>query len=215
MHIPGHGFLSSPVSVSLALASLSGLGLTVRTLVSSRAGKFFLRMASLAAFIFAAQMFNYPVANGTSGHLIGAALAAALVGPAAATLVMTAVLLVQCALFGDGGWLSLGANVFNMGIVAVWVGWAFYRGFGTEGTLSRYLALFVGSWASVVAAASACSLEIALSGTAKLSTVLPAMIGAHAGIGVGEGAIAVAAYAFVGRFAQSPMLASATEGKAY
>lgn len=204
MHIPGHGFITLPTSIAAALAAAGGLGAAIRG--AGRGGAstgIAMRMALVAAIVFAAQMFNYPITGGTSGHLIGAAFAAAVLGPFAASIVIAAVLLVQCALFGDGGWFSLGANVLNMGLIATWVGWAFYRGlWRAEGT-SRYLALFIGSWASVVAAASACSVEIAASGAAPLGKVLPAMVLSHATIGVGEGLITVAAFALVSAFMPS------------
>jgi cobalt/nickel transport system permease protein len=214
MHIPGHGFLSLPVSALAGVASAGCAAQAIRGLRAGMSENIALKMAAIAALIFAGQMFNYPIANGTSGHLIGAALAAALLGPYAATIVMIAVLVVQCALFGDGGWFTLGANVFNMGVVAVWAGWIFYRGFGADSTFSRYMALFVGSWASVVAAASACSLELAVSGTAPLSSVLPAMISAHATVGIGEGVLAIATYALVSKLVPTYTSAFAVERKA-
>ena len=196
MHIPGHGFVGFAPSVVTALLSFGGLGLAVGRIREGFDRGSAVRLAAIAAFIFAAQMFNFPISSGTSGHLIGAMLVAVIAGPWAATVVMAAVLIVQCVLFGDGGYFSLGANIFNMGIVAVWAGWFFYRRFGSGSVFSGYAAAFIASWVSVIAAVSAASIEIALSGTAPLKSVLPAMVMAHTTIGVGEGLITVAALGF-------------------
>ncbi len=211
MHIPGHGFLSIEVSAAASVSSIWGMRIAIRRLGARLDRELVLRMAAVAALVFAAQMFNYPVSGGTSGHLVGALFAAVILGPFAASLVMASVLVVQCALFGDGGYFSLGANILNMAVVAVWVGWAFHRYLSRGGTASSYIALFIGSWASVIAAASACSLEIALAGTAPLGQVLPAMIGAHSAIGVGEGLITVSAYAAFARFTPSLVFAPSSE----
>lgn len=214
MHIPGHGFLSFGASVATSIATVGGVGFALHWLRRNVTGKIVARMAALAALIFAGQMLNYPVSGGTSGHLIGAMLAAVIVGPYAATVVMASVLLVQCALFGDGGYFSLGANVLNMSVIAVWVGWAFYRVLKDSVGLPGCLALFVGSWASVMAAAAACSLQIAYSGTAPLAKVLPAMLNVHSTIGIGEGIITVATYAAVVRVVPVLVAAMAPEGEA-
>jgi len=211
MHIPGHGFLSIQVSAAASVFSVWGTGIAIRWLRRRLDRDLVLRMAAVAALLFAAQMFNYPVSGGTSGHLIGAMLAAVILGPYAASLVMASVLVVQCALFGDGGHFSLGANILNMAVVAVWVGWAFFSRLSRGGTTSGCIALFAGSWASVIAASSACSLEIALAGTSPLGEVLPAMIGVHSAIGVGEGLITVSAYAAFARIAPSLTFAPSHE----
>jgi len=213
MHIPGHDFLSFQVSVATSVATVGGVGLALRWLRRNATGKIVTRMAALAALIFAAQMLNYPVTNGTSGHLIGAMLAAAIVGPYAATVVMASVVIVQCALFGDGGFFSLGANILNMSVIAVWVGWAFYRLLKETIKLPRYFALFAGSWLSVMAASAACSIQIAYSGTAPLAKVLPAMLNVHSTIGIGEGIITVATYAAMGKVVPALVAAIVPEGE--
>lgn len=199
MHIPGHGFVGFAPSVVTALFSFGGLGLALGRLREGLGCESAARLAVIAALIFAAQMFNFPISSGTSGHLVGAVLVAVMAGPWAATVVMAAVVIVQCALFGDGGYYSLGANIFNMGMVAVWSGWFFYRWLGSGSAFSRYAAAFIASWVSVIAAASAASIEIALSGTISLKAVLPAMVLAHSTIGVGEGLITVAALGLVSK----------------
>src|SRR5512147_218372 len=126
MHIPD-GFLDAKTALATGALAAAGLGLALRDARRSLPPRKVPLMGLSAAFIFAAQMLNFPVAGGTSGHLVGAVLASVLLGPSAAIVVMTAVLLIQCLLFADGGLLALGANLFNMAIVAVLGGHAVYR----------------------------------------------------------------------------------------
>jgi len=144
-----------------------------------------------AAFIFAAQMLNFPVAGGTSGHLVGGVLAAVLVGPSAALIVLTAVLVVQCFLFADGGVTALGANIFNMGLVNVFVGYAIYRGVRrlVAGRRGLVWGAAFASWCATVLAAVCCAGQVAWSGKVAWRLVFPAMAGVHMLIGIGEGAI--------------------------
>jgi cobalt/nickel transport system permease protein len=140
------------------------------------------------------------VAGGTSGHLIGGALAAILLGPWAGMLIMASVLIVQALIFQDGGLVALGANVFNMGVVACLVGhyvFTWLKRLLGEGTQGAVISGFVAAWASVVTAAIVCALELAISGTSALAVVLPAMTLVHVLIGVGEGLITVAVLAFL------------------
>jgi cobalt/nickel transport system permease protein len=155
----------------------------------------------MAAFIFAAQMFNFPVGPGMSGHLLGGVLAAIMVGPWAGTIVMAAVIAVQALLFHDGGLLIMGANIFNMGVVGTLGGYALYRAlarlFGGE-ERGRLPAAGIAAWTSVVVGAVAMALELGLSGIVPLNVALPAMLVSHALIGIGEALITVAALAFIG-----------------
>jgi len=152
----------------------------------------------MAAFVFAAQMINFPVAGGTSGHLLGGALAAILLGPWAATLIMTTVIAAQCLIFRDGGLAVLGANIFNMGILGSIVGCAVFRGIiALGGKRWRGPAAFAAGWISVMLAALATSLQLALSATAAAKVVFPVMLGVHALIGVGEGVVTAAALASI------------------
>jgi cobalt/nickel transport system permease protein len=157
-------------------------------------------MGVLAAFIFAGQMLNFPVAGGTSGHLLGAALAAILLGPWAAALIMSCVLIAQSLIFQDGGLLALGANIFNMGIVASFSGYYLYRlvilllG---DARKAKVIGGFIGAWGSVFLASIACAIELAVSGASPIKAVLPAMAGFHAIIGIGEGFITMAAISLV------------------
>ncbi len=199
MHIPD-GFLSIPVSAGSGVLSLGGLVLAFRRLRKKVGDRLIPLMGVMAAFIFAAQMFNFPIAGGTSGHLIGGALAAIVLGPMAGTVVLTVVLIVQCLLFQDGGLIALGANVFNMAIVGVWGGWAVYISMRRiAGKYGLYAGAFVGAWISVVLAASFCALELSLSGTLPLGIVLPTMVAVHAVIGIGEGVITVLVVSFLKR----------------
>jgi len=200
MHIPD-GFLDPKVWAGAYAVSAGALAAAV-----ARTGKVLEQrqvptLGVMAAFIFAAQMVNFPVAGGTSGHLLGGALAAVLLGPWSAGLILTTVLVIQMLFFYDGGVTALGANVLNMAVIAPWVAYGVYRAFNplVKGPVGRNAAIFVAAWLSVVAAALACSLEIALSGTVPLKVVLPAMLGWHAIIGLGEGLLTVVAVAYVAR----------------
>jgi cobalt/nickel transport system permease protein len=157
-------------------------------------------MGVLAAFIFAAQMLNFTVIGGTSGHLVGGALAVVLLGPWAGILTMTTVVAIQALLFQDGGLLVMGANILNMAIIAPLMGYGIYRGSMLLACSQRW-GLFAGgfaaAWVSVVVTAIACAIQLAFSGTSPLGVALPAMAGVHAFIGIGEGLITAGALAFV------------------
>ena len=144
-----------------------------------------------AAFLFAAQMLNFPVAAGTSGHLLGGVLAAVLLGPSAGLLAVAAVLIVQCLLFSDGGLLALGANLFNMGLVGTVGAGGLYALVGSRRPrlVDRVAAAAFAAWCSVVLAATACAAELAVSGAAPWRLVFPAMAGIHMLIGIGEAVI--------------------------
>lgn len=192
MHVPD-GFIDAPIS---ALAFVLGLGILAVALVKART-ELDDRTAPLAGltavFIFAAQMLNFPVAAGTSGHLLGGALAAILVGPWVAMLVVTVVLTVQALLFADGGLTALGINILNMAVVTAVVGWLVFRVGVRFVQTPRGAAMIAGvaAFLSVPAAAMAFTLEYALGGTApvSLTAVAAAMGGVHLLIGIGEGVI--------------------------
>ena len=199
MHIPD-GFLSAPVAgVAFALSGIA-IAAAVRMTNRNLAERTVPLRGVMAAFIFAAQMMNFPVAGGTSGHMLGGALAAILLGPWAAIIVMTTVVGVQALVFQDGGLAALGANVFNMGVVAVFASyglyWAIAR-FAHAAPWVRMAAPFAAAWVSVQLAALATTFELALSDTSPLNVALPAMMGVHALIGIGEGLITTAAVAFI------------------
>ncbi len=199
MHIPD-GFLNVTTAATTYVISAGGVGNAVRVANKKLGEKQVPLMGVLAAFIFAAQMLNFPIAGGTSGHVIGAALAAIMLGPWAAVLIMSCVLIAQSLIFQDGGLLALGANIFNMGIIASFVGYYVYRlvtlllGDDRRG---RLVGGAFGAWSSVFLASIACAIELALSGASPIGVVLPAMAGVHALIGIGEGLITAAVLSLV------------------
>lgn len=208
MHIPD-GFLSTPVWAGMDVLSLEIVGLAVRRVERSLEPSQVPRMGITAAFIFAAQMITFPVVGGTSGHLLGGFLAALLLEPAPAIVVMATVFAVQCLLFQDGGLTALGANLFNMGIIGSLGGYGIYRALYRL-RVGPTAATAVAAWLSVMAGAAAASIELGLSGTIPFRVVLPAMLGVHALIGVGEALITVGAVALVRR--ARPEALEAAEG---
>lgn len=202
MHIPD-GFLDPRTWGTLTAASAGTTGYALYKVREKMDEKLIPLLGITAAFIFAAQMLNFPVAGGTSGHFLGAMLACILLGPWAGFLVMVVVLLVQCLFFADGGLTALGANIFNMGVIAGLLSYYFFyyskallsRGTGERSALLTSTAVF--SWLSVVLASAACSVELAVSGTVPLNTILPAMVGVHALIGIGEALITTVVVAVV------------------
>lgn len=193
LHIPD-GFLSAPVAILAWLVTIVFIVIAVRRASREFDERMVPLMGILAAFIFAAQAFNFPVAGGTSGHFLGGALAAILLGPWPALLVMAAVIGLQGLIFQDGGLLAMGANIFVMGIATVWTGYFVYQGLQR---FNRFAAAFVAGWVSVVVAAVITAFLLALSGTAALGVVLTAMAGVHVFIGIGEGLITAAAVGLV------------------
>jgi cobalt/nickel transport system permease protein len=199
LHIPD-GFVNAPVAIIGYVLAIVFISIAVRRTNKQMGEKAAPLMGVLAAFIFAGQMINFPVAGGTSGHLLGGTLAAIIIGPWAAIIAMTAVISVQALIFQDGGLAALGTNVFNMGVVTALIGFAIY---GIATTLmpgrptARLVGAFAGAWISVMLAATLTAVQLALSGTSDLNVALPAMLGVHTLIGVGEGLITVAAVALV------------------
>lgn len=199
MHIPD-GFVNVPVGLVGWLLLIAFVGVALRQTGQQLGERQIPLMGVLAAFIFAAQMINFPVVGGTSGHLLGGTLAAILLGPWAAVLVMTSVIAVQGLLFQDGGLLAMGLNTINMGILTAFLGYAVYSAVrkALKGTpTATMIAAAVAAWIAVEAAATATLLELAISGTSALDVALPAMAGVHALIGLGEALITAGAVAFV------------------
>ena len=190
MHIPD-GFLDGKTLALTGALSAGGLAVAARQVNRTLPRNKIPLMGLGAAFVFAAQMLNFPVAGGTSGHLLGGVLAAVLLGPGAAAIVIACVLMVQALLFSDGGVLALGANIFNMSFVGAVAGYAIYKlalRF-SSGLRGRLTAIFFAAWCSTVLAAATCAGELTLSGTLPAGVVFPAMLGVHALIGIGEGLI--------------------------
>ncbi|MFT3830239.1 MAG: energy-coupling factor ABC transporter permease [Opitutaceae bacterium] len=212
MHIPD-GFLDPKTAATAAALATTGLSVALRQAKRELPPRQVPLLGLGAAFVFAAQLVNFPVAGGTSGHLIGGALIAALLGLPAAVIVMTTVLLAQCLLFADGGVAALGANAFNMALVAPAAGLAVYRALirALPGLRGRVAAMAFAGWCSTVASALACAGQLAWSGTVGWSVALPAMTGIHMLIGLGEGAISALAFAAVAR-ARPELVGGAADG---
>ncbi len=218
MHIPD-GFLDTKTIVATSAFSAAGVLRALRNVTRRITPRYIPLMGLAAAFIFVAQMLNFPVAGGTSGHVIGGVLVSILLGPSAGIVVMTVVLVVQCFLFADGGVLSLGANVFNMGIVAVVCGYYFYRIFTSVsiGMMGRLAVVAAASWISTVIASICCTGELAWSGTIGWSNAFPAMTGIHMIIGIGEAIITTLILAAIYRTRPALLSGpeSAREGRAW
>lgn len=190
VHIPD-GFLDTRTWVTTVPLAAGAVGYALRRTRGDLEERQVPFLGVTAAFIFAAQMINFPVAGGTSGHLIGAVLAAVLLGPWNATVAMAAILVIQSLFFQDGGITALGANILNMAVLAPWAGYTVYRLLAGLWPRGERLAIALAGWFSVLVAALAASLELAAAGTVPLAVVLPAMLGWHALIGVGEGLITI------------------------
>ncbi|MCB5167947.1 energy-coupling factor ABC transporter permease [Streptomyces bambusae] len=206
MHVPD-GFINTPVSVAAGVVAAGAVAVSLRGARRELAGAGSGALAGadrtaplaglVAAFVFAVQMLNFPVAAGTSGHLLGGALAAILVGPYTGVLCISVVLLMQGLLFADGGLTALGVNISVMGVVTVLVAYAVFRGLLAVLPRTRRsvtVASFAGALVSVPAAAAAFTALYAVGGTADVSLgkVLTAMVGVHTLIGIGEAAITAA-----------------------
>jgi cobalt/nickel transport system permease protein len=196
MHIPP-GFLKPQVWAPLAGVSAAGLGYAIRQTNRIIDDRRVPVMGVMAAFIFAAQMVNFPVLAGTSGHLLGATLATVILGVWPGIVVLTAVLFVQALLFQDGGLDALGANVCNMAIWGCIISGAVLAVSRRLGPSSYYPAVAVASWLAVIGASVLCALELAASGTSPLAIVGPAMVGIHSVIGVFEGIITIISVKFI------------------
>ncbi|MFB7180057.1 energy-coupling factor ABC transporter permease [Streptomyces sp. NPDC056257] len=196
MHVPD-GFINAPVSVAAGVAAGAAVALSLRGARRELDERTAPLAGLVAAFIFAVQMLNFPVAAGTSGHLLGGALAAILVGPYTGVLCVSVVLLMQGILFADGGLTALGVNITVMGVVTVVVAYAIFRGLlGILPPTRRSVtaAAFAGALLSVPAAAAAFTAVYAIGGTTDVAIgkVFTAMVGVHVLIGIGEAVITAA-----------------------
>jgi cobalt/nickel transport system permease protein len=199
LHIPD-GFLSGGVALACAALAIAAVAYALRVANVELDDARVPLLGVLAAFIFAAQMLNFPIAGGTSGHFLGATLAAVLLGPWLACLVMAVVIAVQAFAFADGGISALGANVLNMGVLgALLAGLAVAAAMKVVPRNRGAFLTVVGvvSWLAVMVGATATSVELAMSNTIPLGTSLPTMLGVHSLIGIGETIITVAAVSAV------------------
>lgn len=185
------GILDTKTALLAAGAAAAGVGIALRQVRNTLEPRQMPMLGLAAAFVFAAQMLNFPIPGGTSGHVIGGVLTAVLLGPGAAVLVITCVLIVQCLMFADGGLLALGANVFNMGIVSVCGGYFVFRLakrlIRSEETRATVFAAAFAGWLGTVLASISCAGQLAFSGKAQWSVAFPAMALVHMLIGIGEG----------------------------
>jgi len=193
MHVPD-GFLDAPTSLGTGVVAAAAIGVALKGARRELDDRTAPLAGLVAAFIFATQMLNFPVASGTSGHLLGGALAAILVGPCTGLLCMATVFLVQCLLFADGGITALGTNIDLMGLVTVVVGWTVFK--TLQAVLPKRLSMVapaagIAALVSVPVAALGFVLLYAIGGTVDvpLGQLATAMVGVHVLIGFGEAAI--------------------------
>ena len=200
MHIPD-GFLSTEVWAVMWVISAVIIGYAVIRTDKGLGDKHIPLLGVLAAFIFASQMLNTPVAGGTSGHMLGGVLAAVFLGPFAASIVMATVFIVQAVFFQDGGIFALGANIFNMGLIGTILGYYIYYAIKSTvgGSSGKLVGAGVAAWLAVVLASASCAIELAISGTVALSVALPAMVSIHAIIGLIEAGITLSVIAYVSK----------------
>jgi len=204
MHIPD-GLIANNMGFSTAIImwiiSVSILALSWRRAKSTYTRSITALLAISSAFVFAAQMINFPIIFGTSGHLVGGTFLAVLLGPYAAMLSMTIVLSMQALFFGDGGIVAFGMNLFNMAIIG---GLSFYliKLLTRKSNSDKWFAssVFISSWASVMIGATIASFEVAPAFSGGIAVTLPAMLFFHAIIGLGEGAITTLLVTSVQRF---------------
>ncbi len=202
LHIPD-GFLNLPVSLFTWVATLVLIAVCLKQVQRDYQERAVPLMGVCAAFIFAAQMINFPIPGGTSGHLLGGTLAGILLGPWAGSLVMVVVFIVQAVLFQDGGLTVLGANIFNMGLIGTFGGYYLYRAVRSAVGFNTWRGMAIGTvvaaWTSVVVAALACAIQLGLSGTVPMGVALSAMLGWHVLIAIGEAIITLIAVSYIWR----------------
>jgi len=209
VHIPD-GYLDPYTAASTYVVSILYLAYSFRRIRGAEAASTIAGVTATAAFIFVAQMLAWPIPGGTSLHLVGGAIAGTLWGPYLGSLAMALVLLVQCLVFHDGGITALGANILNMGIVAVVAGYVLYRslfkllGKGMTSSKARFAAGFAAGWISLALAGTVCGIEIGVAGSyfgygpTALSISLPVMAVSHTLLGLVEGAITGSVLAYLG-----------------
>jgi cobalt/nickel transport system permease protein len=202
LHIPD-GFLNLPVIAVMWVLAIALIAVCLKQVSHQFQDRTVPLMGVCAAFIFAAQMINFPIPGGTSGHLLGGTLAGVLLGPWAGSLVMTVVFIVQGVLFQDGGITVMGANIVNMGLIGTFGGYYLYkairRTLGQDSLNGIVTGAAVAGWVSVFVAAIVCAFQLALSETVPLNVAIPAMAGWHFLIGIGEAVITAIAVSYVYR----------------
>lgn len=211
MHLPD-GFIDAKTAATTAALSAIGVGLALKRVKEQLPAAKVPLLGLSAAFLFTAQMLNFPVVGGTSGHLMGGVLVAALLGPSAAVVVLTTVLIVQCFLFADGGVLALGANIFNMGLIGAVSGYVVFKAISAwlPGLRGQVTGIAFAGWCSTVLASLSCAGQLAWSGTMPWAMGFRAMGGVHMLIGIGEGLIS--ALVLVGIAKTRPEMIAGTTG---
>ncbi len=206
MHIPD-GFLNVPVMLVAWIFAIALIALSLKKVEADYQDRAVPLMGVCAAFIFAAQMINFPIPGGTSGHLLGGTLAGVLLGPWAGSLVMSIVFMVQALIFQDGGIIALGANILNMGLMGTFGGYYLFRTvrnlvdrqqFGHQ-LKGLVIGTAIASWSTVVIASALVAVELAISGTVPLAVGLTSMVGWHVMIGLGEALVTVSTVTFIWR----------------
>ncbi len=200
MHIPD-GFVDIKTAIATGIVSAGGIGASIYKIKSIFKAKVIAIMGIMAALIFALQMINFSIPGGTSGHLLGGALAAIMLGPYAGAIVITVVLIVQAFIFMDGGLVALGSNIFNMAIFGVFSAYLIYyllKKIYAKRTMF-YIAVAFASWFSVVFASFLVAIELGISGTYEMTVTLKAMVLVHMVIGIGEAIITTAIIMFIDR----------------
>jgi cobalt/nickel transport system permease protein len=202
LHIPD-GFLNLPAIAVTWMIAIGLISLALRKVQDEYQDRTVPLMGVCAAFIFAAQMINFPIPFGTSGHLLGGTLAGALLGPWAGSLVMSVVFIVQGVVFQDGGITAMGANIFNMGLIGTFGGYYLFstirNSIGRDKLQGMVVGTAIAAWVSVVVASMVCALELALSGNVPLNVAFIAMVSWHLLIGIGEALITVSTVTFIWR----------------
>lgn len=206
MHIPD-GFLTVGIETAMGVISAGTAVYSFKKVRGTVQKEQVPLIASVAAFIFAAQMINFEVAKGTSGHFLGVVFAAILFGPYVANILLTVLLAVQMALFQDGGLLALGANLFNMGVVGAFGGYLVHV-FLKEmvgGFYGTMVGSFAAGWFAVVMAAVSCSVQLWMSGVSSLARLLGSMLSVHIKIGVAEGILTMVLVAMAMKLQSGPV----------
>lgn len=200
MHIPD-GFVDLKTAISTGVVSAGGLAAAIYKVKSYFKAKVIALMGVVSALIFALQMINFTIPGGTSGHLLGGALAAIILGPYAGAIVVAVVLIVQAFIFMDGGVVALGSNIFNMAIIGVYGSYMIYWLICkmSKSKVVFFTAVALASWLSVVVASFFAALELGISGTYAMGVTLKAMTGVHAIIGIGEAIVTLAVVAFINK----------------
>jgi len=200
MHIPD-GFIDLKTAVATGALSAGGLAGAIYGVKKYFKARVIAMMGVMSALIFALQMINFTIPGGTSGHLLGGALAAIILGPHAGAIVIAVVLIVQALVFMDGGIVAIGSNIFNMAIIGVYGSFLIYWLLSkiSKSRWMFFVAAGIASWLSVVIASFFAALELGISGTYALGITIKAMLGVHAVIGLGEAAITIAVITFINR----------------